>query len=141
MALDPSVAQALGNVAGMCMIGAGLSMGLAAIGPGVGEGTLFGKTVEGIARQPELEPYSWRNGGMEPGLKNPLGARALYIFRDGQDTLYRIHGSPEWWTIGKSVSSGCVRMMNQDVVDLYNRVQPGTPILVLGSAVESAGIY
>jgi F-type H+-transporting ATPase subunit c len=55
MALDPSVAQALGNVAGMCMIGAGLSMGLAAIGPGVGEGTLFGKTVEGIARQPELE--------------------------------------------------------------------------------------
>jgi len=96
---------------------------------------------EMIARQPELEPYSWRNGGMEPGLKNPLGARALYIFRDGQDTLYRIHGSPEWWTIGKSVSSGCVRMMNQDVVDLYNRVQPGTPILVLGSAVESAGIY
>jgi lipoprotein-anchoring transpeptidase ErfK/SrfK len=78
---------------------------------------------------------------MEPGLKNPLGARALYIFRDGQDTLYRIHGSPEWWTIGKSVSSGCVRMVNQDVVDLYNRVQPGTPILVLGSAVESAGIY
>jgi F-type H+-transporting ATPase subunit c len=55
MALDPSVAQALGNVAGMCMLGAGLSMGLAAIGPGVGEGTLFGKTVEGIARQPELE--------------------------------------------------------------------------------------
>lgn len=55
MALDPSVAQALGNVAGMCMIGAGLSMGLAAIGPGVGEGSLFGKTVEGIARQPELE--------------------------------------------------------------------------------------
>jgi lipoprotein-anchoring transpeptidase ErfK/SrfK len=96
---------------------------------------------EMIARQPELEPYSWRNGGMEPGLKNPLGARALYIFRDGQDTLYRIHGSPEWWTIGKSVSSGCVRMVNQDVVDLYNRVQPGTPILVLGSAVESAGIY
>jgi F-type H+-transporting ATPase subunit c len=55
MALDPSVAQALGNVAGMCMLGAGLSMGLAAIGPGVGEGNLFGKTVEGIARQPELE--------------------------------------------------------------------------------------
>jgi len=55
MALDPAVAAALGNVAGMCMIGAGLSMGLAAIGPGVGEGTLFGKTVEGIARQPELE--------------------------------------------------------------------------------------
>lgn len=55
MALDPSVAAALGNVAGMCMLGAGLAMGLAAIGPGVGEGTLFGKTIDGIARQPELE--------------------------------------------------------------------------------------
>jgi lipoprotein-anchoring transpeptidase ErfK/SrfK len=92
---------------------------------------------EMIARQPELEPYSSRNGGMEPGLKNPLGARALYIFRDKQDTLYRIHGSPEWWTIGKSVSSGCVRMINQDVVDLYNRVQSGTPIVVLGAAAPA----
>lgn len=92
---------------------------------------------EMIARQPELEPYSSRNGGMEPGLKNPLGARALYIFRDKQDTLYRIHGSPEWWTIGKSVSSGCVRMINQDVVHLYNRVQSGTPIVVLGAAAPA----
>jgi lipoprotein-anchoring transpeptidase ErfK/SrfK len=83
-----------------------------------------------VARQPELEPYSIANGGMDPGLDNPLGARALYIFQDGEDTLYRIHGSPEWWTIGKSVSSGCVRMMNQDVIDLYNRVPNGTPILV-----------
>ncbi|WP_407809918.1 L,D-transpeptidase, partial [Staphylococcus aureus] len=73
---------------------------------------------EMIARQPELEPYSSRNGGMEPGLKNPLGARALYIFKDGKDTIYRLHGSPEWWTIGKSVSSGCVRLLNQDIVDL-----------------------
>ena len=85
---------------------------------------------EMVARQPELEPYSIANGGMDPGLDNPLGARALYIFQDGEDTLYRIHGSPEWWTIGKSVSSGCVRMMNQDVIDLYNRVPNGTPILV-----------
>jgi lipoprotein-anchoring transpeptidase ErfK/SrfK len=92
---------------------------------------------EMIGRQPELEPYSARNGGMEPGLKNPLGARALYIFRDKQDTLYRIHGSPEWWTIGKSVSSGCVRMINQDVVDLFNRVQSGTPIVVLGAAAPA----
>ncbi|UNK37513.1 L,D-transpeptidase [Shinella sp. H4-D48] len=95
---------------------------------------------EMIARQPELEPYSARNGGMEPGLKNPLGARALYIFRDKQDTLYRIHGSPEWWTIGKSVSSGCVRMINQDVVDLFNRVQSGTPIVVLGAAPAMAAV-
>ena len=85
---------------------------------------------EMIARQPELEPYSAANGGKPPGLDNPLGARALYIFQDGQDTLYRIHGSPEWSSIGKSVSSGCVRMINQDVVDLFNRVQNKTPIVV-----------
>ncbi len=85
---------------------------------------------EMIARQPELEKYSVANGGMQPGLKNPLGSRALYIFQDGEDTLYRIHGSPEWWTIGKSVSSGCVRMINQDVIDLYNRVPNKTPIVV-----------
>jgi lipoprotein-anchoring transpeptidase ErfK/SrfK len=54
-------------------------------------------------------------------------------------TLYRIHGSPEWWTIGKSVSSGCVRMLNQDVIDLYSRVSNDTPILVtrLGEAPVS----
>nr|WP_234706590.1 L,D-transpeptidase [Ensifer aridi] len=92
---------------------------------------------EMVARQPELQPYSIANGGMEPGLTNPLGARALYIFQNGEDTLYRIHGSPEWWTIGKSVSSGCVRMINQDVIDLYNRVPNGTPIVVTSlSAAE-----
>lgn len=92
---------------------------------------------EMITRQPELEKYSARNGGMQPGLTNPLGARALYIFQNKQDTLYRIHGSPEWWSIGKAVSSGCVRMMNQDVIDLYDRVPNGSPILVtngLGTA-------
>ncbi|MBU1313127.1 MAG: L,D-transpeptidase [Alphaproteobacteria bacterium] len=87
---------------------------------------------EMVARQPELEPYSIANGGMEPGLKNPLGARALYIFQNGQDTLYRIHGSPEWWSIGKSVSSGCVRMLNHDVIDLYDRVSDDAPIIVTG---------
>lgn len=86
---------------------------------------------EMIARQPELEQYSVRNGGMAPGLKNPLGSRALYIFQGNRDTLYRIHGSPEYWTIGKAVSSGCVRMINQDVVDLYERVKPNSPIVVL----------
>ncbi|APH71495.1 L,D-transpeptidase [Aquibium oceanicum] len=85
---------------------------------------------EMIAREPELAKYSADNGGMQPGLDNPLGARALYIFQDGQDTLYRVHGSPEWWSIGKSVSSGCVRMINQDVIDLYSRVADGSPILV-----------
>lgn len=86
---------------------------------------------EMIARQPELTQYSAANGGMAPGLKNPLGARALYIFKDGKDTIYRLHGNPEWWSIGKAVSSGCVRFLNQDIIDLYNRVPPKTPILVM----------
>jgi lipoprotein-anchoring transpeptidase ErfK/SrfK len=86
---------------------------------------------EMIARQPELEKWSADNGGMPPGLSNPLGARALYIFQNGKDTLYRIHGSPEYWTIGKSVSSGCVRMINQDIVDLYGRVTSGARLIVL----------
>ncbi|TCM46135.1 lipoprotein-anchoring transpeptidase ErfK/SrfK [Rhizobium sp. PP-F2F-G48] len=85
---------------------------------------------EMVARQPERQPYSIANGGMEPGLKNPLGACAPYIFQNGEDTIFRIHGSPEWWTIGKSVSSGCVRMINQDIVDLYGRVPDKTPIIV-----------
>jgi len=85
---------------------------------------------EMIARDPSLEKYSAQNGGMAPGLDNPLGARALYIFQNGEDTLYRLHGSPEWWSIGKSVSSGCVRLMNQDIIDLYDRVPNKTPILV-----------
>ena len=82
---------------------------------------------EMIEREPELEIY--RNG-MEPGLGNPLGARALYIFRDGRDTLYRLHATLEVATIGKAVSSGCVRLLPQDVIDLYERVPSGSPIIV-----------
>lgn len=85
---------------------------------------------EMIARRPDLRKYSAENGGMQPGLDNPLGARALYIFEGNKDTLYRIHGTPEYWTIGKSVSSGCVRMINQDVIDLYKRVRPNAAIIV-----------
>lgn len=84
---------------------------------------------EMIKRQPELEKY--RNG-MEPGPQNPLGARALYIYQNGQDTGYRIHGSPEWWSIGQSMSSGCIRLMNQDIIDLYNRTEGKAPIVVRG---------
>lgn len=76
-----------------------------------------------VARQPELEPYSIANGGMAPGLQNPLGSRALYIHQGGVDTLYRIHGTPEEGSIGRSVSSGCIRMINQDVIDLHDRVR------------------
>lgn len=82
---------------------------------------------EMIERQPELEPY---RTGMPPGLENPLGARALYIFQEGRDTLYRVHGTSDPATIGLSVSSGCVRLINQDVIDLYNRVPVGSEIVV-----------
>lgn len=80
-----------------------------------------------IERQPELEEF--RNG-MPPGLENPLGARALYIFDDGRDTLYRLHGNNDPNAIGKAVSSGCIRLLNQDVIDLYRRVPVGTDVLV-----------
>ncbi len=80
-----------------------------------------------IKRQPELA--KWR-GGMPPGLTNPLGARALYLFTKNGDSGYRIHGSPEWFSIGHNVSSGCIRMMNQDVIDLYDRVDVGTKVIV-----------
>ncbi len=83
---------------------------------------------EMIARKPEVAKWA---GGQPGGPENPLGARALYIFKDGADTGYRIHGSPEWWSIGKSMSSGCVRLINQDVIDLYNRVS-GRPTVVVG---------
>ena len=83
---------------------------------------------EMIARQPELEPY---RHGMEPSLENPLGARALYIFQNGRDTIYRVHGATDERTIGKAISSGCVRLLNQDVIDLYQRVPSGSPILVM----------
>ncbi|MDI6028416.1 L,D-transpeptidase [Corticibacterium sp. UT-5YL-CI-8] len=84
-----------------------------------------------VARQPTLEPYSIANGGMNPGLKNPLGSRALYIHEGGRDTLYRLHGTPEAFSIGKAVSSGCIRLLNQDVIHLYNEVRDGSPIVVI----------
>lgn len=84
-----------------------------------------------VARQPELEPYSIANGGMDPGLNNPLGSRALYIHEGGRDTLYRLHGTPEAFSIGKAVSSGCIRLLNQDVIHLHDQVRDGSPIVVI----------
>ena len=86
--------------------------------------------VEMIERRPELAPYG-NEVGMNPGLMNPLGARALYLWQDNKDTLYRLHGTPEWWSIGKSVSSGCIRLINQDVMDLYERVPMDARVIVL----------
>lgn len=84
-----------------------------------------------VARQPELEPYSIANGGMDPSLDNPLGARALYIHEGGRDTLYRLHGTPQASSIGQSVSSGCIRLINQDVAHLYDTVRDGSAIVVI----------
>jgi len=86
---------------------------------------------EMIARRPELARWSEANGGMPGGPKNPLGARALYIFQGNKDTLYRLHGTPEHSSIGRAVSSGCVRLVHQDVIDLYDRVKPKAKILVV----------
>jgi lipoprotein-anchoring transpeptidase ErfK/SrfK len=67
---------------------------------------------------------------MEGGLDNPLGARALYLYQGDRDTLYRIHGTNEPWTIGGADSSGCIRMLNEDVLDLHDRVPLGTTVVV-----------
>jgi len=85
---------------------------------------------EMVQRLPELERYGGGRG-MGPALDNPLGSRAFYIYQNGQDTLYRVHGTPEWWTIGKNVSSGCIRLFNQDIIDLYDRTPQKTYILVI----------
>jgi lipoprotein-anchoring transpeptidase ErfK/SrfK len=81
-----------------------------------------------IKRQPELA--KWR-GGQPGGLDNPLGARALYLFNSGGDTGYRLHGTPEWASIGHAMSSGCIRLINQDIIDLYDRAEKGAKVIVL----------
>lgn len=86
-----------------------------------------------IARKPELAPYSVANGGMDSGPGNPMGARALYLFQDGVDTLYRIHGDASYKELGKAVSSGCIRMLNQDVIHLHKRAIHGASVIVLPS--------
>ncbi|MEO1067420.1 MAG: L,D-transpeptidase [Pseudomonadota bacterium] len=80
-----------------------------------------------IRRRPELAKWA---RGMPPGLKNPLGARALYLYQGGRDTLYRLHGTDSPKSIGGANSSGCVRMWNQDIIDLYDRVKIGARVIV-----------
>lgn len=82
---------------------------------------------EMIKRQPELE--RWKDG-RPGGPRNPLGARAIYLAQDGRDTGFRIHGTPEWRSIGSNASSGCFRMIQQDVIDLHARVTPGAKVIV-----------
>lgn len=87
-----------------------------------------------LARDPASRPFA---NGMPGGPDNPLGARALYLYQGDKDTLYRLHGTNEPWTIGQAVSSGCIRLMNDDIVDLYSRVPVGTTVIVLDVGVAS----
>lgn len=89
-------------------------------------------TNEMIAREPQTYGKFKGNTYVEPGgPRNPLGARALYLFQNGRDTYFRIHGTTQPGSIGRSVSNGCIRMINDHVIDLYNRVPIGTQVLVL----------
>ena len=85
-------------------------------------------TANMMAAIPVYRSYA---GGMKGGPDNPLGPRALYLYRDGHDTYFRLHGTTEPETIGQAVSSGCIRLFNQDIIDLYNRVPVGTRVKVI----------
>lgn len=99
-----------------------------------GSGTIYRRaewpawtpTARMIRADPSLARYAT---GMPGGPRNPLGARALYLRSGGRDFGYRIHGTPEYWRIGEYVSSGCIRMINHDVIDLYERVSIGTRVV------------
>jgi lipoprotein-anchoring transpeptidase ErfK/SrfK len=82
-----------------------------------------------IRRRPELAKFANGMPGGRPD--NPLGARALYLFANGRDTLFRIHGTNEPESIGTAASSGCIRMLNEEVIELYDRVYIGTKVIVL----------
>src|SRR6266571_3591060 len=89
---------------------------------------------EMLERRPDLQQVvrELQSGlGVAGGPENPLGARAMYLWQGNKDTLYRIHGTNEPWTIGQNVSAGCIRMTNEDVVDLYDRTAIGTKVVVL----------
>jgi lipoprotein-anchoring transpeptidase ErfK/SrfK len=85
-------------------------------------------TANMMRRKPRLVQYA---GGVPGGPNNPLGARALYLYRGGRDTMFRLHGTNEPWSIGTAVSSGCIRLLNDDVIDLYDRTPVGTAVRVI----------
>lgn len=84
-------------------------------------------TANMMKRKPHLVQHA---GGVPGGPENPLGARALYLYRNGRDTMFRLHGTNEPWSIGQAVSSGCVRLTNEDIVGLYDRTPVGTTVLI-----------
>lgn len=81
-----------------------------------------------IQRKPHLLQYA---GGVPGGPNNPLGARALYLYRNGRDTMFRLHATNQPWLIGQAVSNGCIRLTNDDAVYLYERTPLGTPVLII----------
>ena len=90
---------------------------------------------EMVKRDPNAAKFA---GGLPGGPDNPLGARALYLYEGDQDTIYRIHGTPEPWSIGLDVSSGCIRMNNDDIIDLHSRINVGAKVVVL---MQGASLY
>ena len=92
---------------------------------------------------PEIKARMHVPDYVSPGPQNPMGARALYLYEGNKDTLYRIHGTNQPEYIGQAISSGCIRMTNEDVIDLYKRVKPGTLVVVLaphqGPRVAASG--
>jgi len=90
---------------------------------------------EMVARDPKAAKYA---GGMPGGPDNPLGPRALYLYEGNRDSIYRIHGTTEPWSIGLNVSSGCIRLNNDDIIDLYERVDVGAKVVVL---MQGAALY
>lgn len=93
-------------------------------------------TPDMVRRDPQR--YGHLREGLPGGHRNPLGARALYLYQDGVDTYYRLHGTVEPWTIGTMASAGCVRLINQDIIDLYQRVPIGARVVILPPDVSVA---
>lgn len=114
-------------------------IGVGRIGRGWSGRTVVGRKAEWPSWRPtdnmirrEPKKYARYAAGVRGGPKNPLGARALYLYRDGRDTYYRIHGTNEPWSIGRAVSNGCFRLLNEHVIDLYERVRVGAPVHAIG---------
>ncbi len=109
-------------------------------GVAVGEEAMAWSGVARVERMTEWPSWTPTPGERErldvpayvgPGPQNPMGARAMYLYEGNKDTLYRIHGTNQPEYIGQAISSGCIRMTNEDVIDLYKRVKPGTVVVVL----------
>jgi lipoprotein-anchoring transpeptidase ErfK/SrfK len=93
-------------------------------------------TANMIRTRPDL--YAAYAGGLPGGLDNPLGARALYLYRGGRDTMFRIHGTIDNASVGRATSAGCIRLFNQDAIDLFTRVEIGTQVKVRTEAESLA---